>query len=165
MLAGVMFCLLRALLPCHWAPAASGASRAGSSEDVLPGAALRLSGPCSQPQGSERPRDQAPLPLVPVHSVPCPDSAQGGGRSPTPGDREPRCVAPALSLSWRVSVLAPPPIAPPLSCQQTPLRLRFPWATFSRSVLSWGNRPPAVGLPLCAAFVADPQERRRLLTI
>lgn len=120
MLAGVMFCLLRALLPCHWAPAASGASRAGSSEDVLPGAALRLSGPCSQPQGSERPRDQAPLPLVPVHSVPCPDSAQGGGRSPTPGDREPRCVAPALSLSWRVSVLAPPPSPRPSPVSKLP---------------------------------------------
>ena len=48
--------MLRVLLPCCWAPAASGASRAGSSEDTVPGAAHRLSGPCSQPQGSERPR-------------------------------------------------------------------------------------------------------------
>lgn len=48
--------MLRVPLPCCWAPAASGASRAGSSEDTVPGAARRLSGPCSQPQGSERPR-------------------------------------------------------------------------------------------------------------
>ena len=67
-----------------------------------------------------------------------------------------------ISRPQRASLLTIPP-AP--SRQQTPLRLRCPWAAFSRSLLLRGDRPPVAGLASCAAFAADPQERRRLLTI